>query len=72
MLRDDLHYFPPYEAVPLVREDSLARHPEIQRAMDILTGKVTAEQMQAMNDAVDSKHQDVGEVVRQFRASNGL
>jgi osmoprotectant transport system substrate-binding protein len=72
MLRDDLHYFPPYEAVPLVREDSLARHPEIQRAMYVLSGKVTAEQMQAMNDAVDGKHQDVGEVVRQFRAAKGL
>ena len=72
VLRDDLHYFPPYEAVPLVREDSLARHPEMQRAMKRLAGKVTAEQMQAMNDAVDGRHADVGDVVRQFRASEGL
>ena len=41
VLADDLHYFPPYEAVPLVREDSLSRHPEIQIAMDKLAGKVT-------------------------------
>ena len=34
VLADDRHYFPPYQAVPLVREDSLARHPEIQIAMD--------------------------------------
>ncbi len=72
VLQDDLHYFPPYEAVPLVREDSLARHPEIARAMQRLAGKVTAEQMQAMNDAVDGRHEDVGEVVRQFRTANGL
>ena len=52
---------------PLVREDSLARHPEIQIAMDKLAGKVTAEDMQTMNDAIDGKHQDVTEVVRQFR-----
>ena len=39
-LEDDKHYFPPYEAVPLVREDSLQRHPEMQVAMDRLAGKV--------------------------------
>ena len=72
VLADDRHYFPPYEAVPLVREDSLQRHPEIQTAMDRLAGKVSAEEVQAMNDAVDGKHQDVGEVVRQFRKGKGL
>ncbi len=72
VLQDDLHYFPPYEAVPLVREETLARHPEVARAMQRLAGKVTAGQMQAMNDAVDGRHEDVGEVVRQFRASNEL
>jgi osmoprotectant transport system substrate-binding protein len=40
--------------------------------MQRLAGKVTAEQMQAMNDAVDGRHEDVGEVVRQFRTANGL
>src|SRR5260370_37208492 len=35
---DDRHYFPPYEAVPLVREDSMRRHPGIQVAMDRLGG----------------------------------
>ena len=72
VLADDLHYFPPYQAVPLVREDSLARHPEIQIAMDQLAGKITAEDVQTMNDAVDGKHQDVTEVVRAFRAKKGL
>ena len=72
VLEDDLHYFPPYQAVPLVREDSLARHPEIQIAMDKLAGKISAEEVQTMNDAVDAKHEDVTEVVRSFRAQKGL
>lgn len=72
MLADDRHYFPPYEAVPLVREDSLQLHPEIQLAMDRIAGKVSAAEVQAMNDAVDGKHEDVGDVVREFRARNGL
>lgn len=72
VLEDDRHYFPPYEAVPLVREDSLARHPAIQVALDRLAGKVSSEEMQTMNDAVDGKHEDVGAVVRRFRAGKGL
>jgi osmoprotectant transport system substrate-binding protein len=72
VLADDLHFFPPYQAVPLVREDSLQRHPEIQIAMDKLAGKVSAEEVQTMNDAVDRQHQDVTAVVRAFRAGKGL
>ena len=72
VLADDRHYFPPYEAVPLVREDSLRKWPGIQVAMDRLAGKVNAEEVQAMNDAVDGKHRDVGDVVREFRAGKGL
>ena len=72
VLEDDRLFFPPYQAVPLVREDSLQRHPELQIAMDKLAGKVSAEEVQTMNDAVDRQHQDVTEVVRAFRARKGL
>jgi osmoprotectant transport system substrate-binding protein len=72
VLEDDKHYFPPYEAVPLVREDSLARHPGIQVAMDRLAGKVSADEVRGMNYAVDSEHRDVGDVVREFRKTKGL
>jgi osmoprotectant transport system substrate-binding protein len=72
VLQDDRHYFPPYEAVPLVREDSVKKHPEIQAAIGRLAGKVSADEVQAMNDAVDAQHRDVGDVVREFRKSKGL
>jgi osmoprotectant transport system substrate-binding protein len=71
-LEDDKHYFPPYEAVPLFREDSLRRHPGIQVAMDRLAGKVSADEVRGMNDAVDGQHRDVGDVVREFRKGKGL
>ncbi len=71
-LEDDRHYFPPYEAVPLVREDSLKRWPQIGIAMERLAGKVSDEDMRAMNLAVESEHRDVTEVVREFRARKGL
>jgi osmoprotectant transport system substrate-binding protein len=72
VLADDKHYFPPYDAVPLVRQDSLHRHPGIQLAMDRLAGKVSADEMRGMNYAVDGEHRDVGDVVREFRKGKGL
>lgn len=71
-LEDDRHYFPPYEAVPLLREDSLARWPQIAVAEQRLAGKVSAEEMRAMNQAVDGAHRDPAEVVQEFRARKGL
>jgi len=71
-LEDDRHYFPPYGAVPLVREESLKKWPQIGVAMTRLAGKVTAEEMRAMNLAVEAQHRDVGDVVREFRARKGL
>ncbi len=71
-LGDDRRYFPPYEAVPLVREDALARWPAIGKAVARLAGKVSEDEMRAMNLAVDGAHQDPADVVRAFRSRKGL
>lgn len=72
VLQDDKHYFPSYEAVPVVREELLRRHPEVGRALAELAGKISAEEMQKMNYAVDGQHREAAEVVREFRARKGL
>lgn len=72
VLEDDRHYFPPYEAVPLMREESLARWPGIRLALADLAGKVSAEEMRQMNEAVDGQHRDPAEVVREFRVRKHL
>ena len=71
-LEDDKHYFPPYQAVPLVRNESLRRWPQIAVALDALAGKITADDMRAMNEAVDGHHRDPAEVVREFRSRHSL
>jgi osmoprotectant transport system substrate-binding protein len=71
-LEDDRRYFPPYQAVPLVRAEALRRWPRIQDALDALAGKISADEMRAMNEAVDGEHRDPAEVVREFRARRGL
>jgi osmoprotectant transport system substrate-binding protein len=65
-LEDDRHYFPPYEAVPVIREQVVEQHPEIARALADLAGKISDEEMRQMNYAVDAKHRDTPEVVREF------
>ena len=71
-LEDDKHYFPPYQATPLVRVEALKRWPQMQTALDALTGKITADDMRAMNEAIDGGHRDPAEVVREFRTRKGL
>jgi len=71
-LEDDLHYFPPYEAVPLVRRATLEKHPEVRGAIAALAGKISVDEMRQMNYAVDGEHRDPADVVRAFRKAKGL
>ena len=71
-LQDDRHYFPPYQAIPLVRAEAMQRWPQIQPALDALAGRITADDMRTMNEAIDGKHRDPADVVHEFRASKNL
>lgn len=72
VLADDKHYFPPYEAVPIIRQETLARHPEVRQALDELAGKISDHDMRQLNYAVDGQHRDVKEVVRDFLRAKGI
>ena len=71
VLEDDKHYFPPYEAVAVVREQTVAEHPEVKQALDDLAGKISDAEMRQLNYEVDGKKRDVKEVVREFLRSKG-
>ena len=71
-LVDDRHYFPPYDAVPIVRESTLERFPQLHGALADLGGKLSASDIRRLNYAVDAQHQDAAAVVRAFRAAKGL
>lgn len=72
VLEDDRHYFPPYEAVPVVREQVVQQHPEIASALADLAGQISDSEMQKMNYAVDAQHRDSQEVVREFLRAKKL
>jgi len=66
VLEDDHHYFPPYEAVAIMRGEMLKQHPEVGAALDALAGAISDEDMRRLNYAVDGQHRDAAEVVREF------
>jgi len=72
VLKDDKHYFPPYEAVAIIRQQVINQHPEIMPALDALAGKISDQEMQRLNYALDGQHRDVKDVVAEFRKSKGL
>jgi osmoprotectant transport system substrate-binding protein len=65
-LRDDRHYFPPYEAAPVVRGELLARRPEVRQALRALGGTIDEARMRRLNYLVDVERRDVREVVGEF------
>jgi osmoprotectant transport system permease protein len=65
-LEDNRHYFPPYDAAPVARADTLLRYPGIRRALAPLAGQITAEEMQAMNYAGDVTREDAASIARKF------
>ena len=72
ILEDDLRYFPPYDAVPLIRIEVAEAHPKVREALRILGDQITESEMRRMNYHVDGEHQDVKVVVREFLESKGL
>jgi osmoprotectant transport system substrate-binding protein len=71
-LIDDQHYFPPYDAVPIVRRDALGKFPQLREALAELANKISAGEMRHLNAEVDADQRDATVVVRAFRASKGL
>jgi osmoprotectant transport system substrate-binding protein len=72
VLEDDRHYFPPYEAVAVVRRQTEQQHPEVAQAIAVLGGKISDQEMQQLNYALDGQHRDVKDVAHEFLRSKGL
>jgi osmoprotectant transport system substrate-binding protein len=66
VLDDDRHYFPPYDAVPIVRPELFDRFPSARAAFDRIAGRITADEMRKMNYAVDGGKKDPVVVAAEF------
>jgi len=71
-LADDQHYFPPYEAVYLVRQDSLTRVPALREVLAKLANGISTDEMRRLNYEIDGNKRDPKGVVKEWLAKRGL
>lgn len=69
VLEDDKHYFPPYECAVVIREQVMAKFPQLRGALERLSGKMSNDTMRRLNNDVDGKHRPVREVAAEFLKS---
>ena len=72
-LEDDRHYFPPYDAVPVARQDAAGE--ASQRSGEVLKqlgGILTVDEMRKLNYAVDGEKRQPNEVAREFLKQKGI
>ncbi len=72
MLEDDLNFFPPYFAVPILRSGLLEEYPEIEAVLDELGEVLTNDIMIELNYRVDELQQQPRTVAREFLTEQGL
>jgi osmoprotectant transport system substrate-binding protein len=68
VLKDDLHYFPPYECAIAVRKDIMEQFPPLRAALAEFSGRISDSDMRRMNELVDVQHKPVADVARDFLA----
>ena len=63
-LRDDRHFFPPYDAAVVARDAVLRQHPELAPLLEALSGKLTDGRMRELNARVESGEWTVEQAAR--------
>ena len=72
VLRDDKHFFPPYEGAPLVRRDLVTRLPAVVDALSLLAGRIDDETMRRLNHQVEGENRSPADVAATFLRELGL
>jgi osmoprotectant transport system substrate-binding protein len=72
ILEDDLGFFPPYHAAPIVRKEVLDKHPELKNVLNMLGGRLDDETMTELNYLVDVEGKAVEQVASEFLKSQNL
>jgi osmoprotectant transport system substrate-binding protein len=72
VLDDDRNYFPPYDAVPVVRREAVERDPIVRKLFERLSNRITAEDIRQLNYEVDGKKRDAAAVARDYLAAEAM
>ncbi|GGE43636.1 carnitine transport-binding protein OpuCC [Pullulanibacillus camelliae] len=65
-LKDDKHFFPPYDAAPVARNEILRKHPELKTILQKLVGKISTKAMTQMNYEADVELKEPSVVAKNF------
>jgi len=71
-LEDDKQFFPPYDASPVIRKDTLEKYPALNEVIPLLIGKINAETMTGLNYEVDVGKRSPRDVAVEFLKGQGL
>lgn len=72
VLEDDMGFWPPYPAAPVIRQDVLDANPEIADVLNELSSRLDGETMQQLNWEVAGNGREPDEVARDFLVEQGL
>ncbi|WP_339798695.1 glycine betaine ABC transporter substrate-binding protein [Paenibacillus sp. FSL R5-0744] len=72
ILQDDKEFFPPYDAGPIIRQETLDKYPELKGVLNQLNGQISDEEMQQLNAEVDVDALKEEDVARNFLIKKGL
>jgi osmoprotectant transport system permease protein len=72
VLEDDRNFFPPYYAAPLVRQETLKKHPALKETLNLLAGTISDGKMQTLNYQVDEKGKKARDVALAFLVQEGV
>lgn len=72
VLKDDKGFFPPYYAAPIVRNETLEAHPELEEVLNLLAGHIDDAKMTDLNYKIDVEGQEVETVAKDFLEAEGL
>ncbi|MCY7974043.1 choline ABC transporter substrate-binding lipoprotein OpuBC [Bacillus inaquosorum] len=66
MLKDDKQFFPPYDCSPVVPEQVLKEHPELEGVIQKMIGKIDTATMQELNYEVDGNLKEPSVVAKEY------
>lgn len=72
VLEDDKHIWPEYYAVPIIRNDTLEKYPEIDGILKDLNTCLTENEMQKLNWEIDGNKKEFEDIAKQFLLQNSL
>ncbi len=72
VLRDDRQYFPPYQAAPVVRGETIRKYPQLRTALEKIAGTISNETMRNLNFQVDQHQQGPAAVAKNYLREHGF